>query len=260
MKKSVLLFLLFFSVTIIWIGTIFVVPKFYGHPTEAGTFGDMFGSINALFSGLAFVGVIVAILLQKDELELQRKELEETREELKGQKIQLQEQNKTLRKQAFEDTFFQLLKVYSDIVNSMDVESRFQTQTLGPQLQMIKGRDFFAHIHSLFSVEVKNFKKNNKITEITADNFDDVFLVFFESHKSDLSHYYRTIYNLLKCVDNSDIENKKFYTDIFRAQLSSYEILFLHYDCKSSLGKEKLAPLLEKYNVLKHLTGSEIIS
>jgi len=40
------------------------------------TFGDMFGAVNTLFSGLAFAGLIYAILLQRSELELQRKELE----------------------------------------------------------------------------------------------------------------------------------------------------------------------------------------
>lgn len=36
---------------------------------DRGTFGDMFGAVNALFSGLAFVGVVYALLLQHDELE-----------------------------------------------------------------------------------------------------------------------------------------------------------------------------------------------
>jgi hypothetical protein len=35
-------------------------------------FGEMFGSINTLFSGLAFAGVIYTILLQRKELESQR--------------------------------------------------------------------------------------------------------------------------------------------------------------------------------------------
>jgi len=48
-----------------------------------GAFGDMFGGINALFSGLAFAGVVIAILLQKEELSLQRLELSETRIELR---------------------------------------------------------------------------------------------------------------------------------------------------------------------------------
>jgi len=41
-----------------------------------GTFGDMFGAVNALFSGLAFAGVVYAILLQREDLELQKQDLE----------------------------------------------------------------------------------------------------------------------------------------------------------------------------------------
>lgn len=43
--------------------------------TAPGAFGDSFGYVNSLFSGLAFAGVIYAILLQRKELELQREEL-----------------------------------------------------------------------------------------------------------------------------------------------------------------------------------------
>lgn len=50
--------------------------------TDRGTFGDMFGAVNALFSGLAFAGIIITIFLQSNELSLQRQELKETREEL----------------------------------------------------------------------------------------------------------------------------------------------------------------------------------
>ena len=35
---------------------------FLGTPDKAGEFGDTFGAINALFSGLAFAGVVYAIL------------------------------------------------------------------------------------------------------------------------------------------------------------------------------------------------------
>lgn len=50
--------------------------------TTRASFGDMFGAVNTLFSGLAFAGVIYAIFLQGKELELQREELKLTRKEL----------------------------------------------------------------------------------------------------------------------------------------------------------------------------------
>jgi septal ring factor EnvC (AmiA/AmiB activator) len=49
---------------------------------ERGTIGDSFGMANALFSGFAFVGIVYAIFLQREELGLQRDELRMTREEL----------------------------------------------------------------------------------------------------------------------------------------------------------------------------------
>jgi len=46
-----------------------------GELSERGQFGDSYGGLNTLFSGLAFLGIIVAIFLQMKELGLQRKEL-----------------------------------------------------------------------------------------------------------------------------------------------------------------------------------------
>jgi hypothetical protein len=54
-----------------------------------GQFGDIFGGINALFTGLAFAGVIYTILLQRKELDFQRKELGMQREELRANRAEL---------------------------------------------------------------------------------------------------------------------------------------------------------------------------
>jgi hypothetical protein len=43
--------------------------------SNAALYGDSFGILNALFSGLAFAGIIITILLQREELKLQRNEL-----------------------------------------------------------------------------------------------------------------------------------------------------------------------------------------
>ena len=42
---------------------------------EAGQVGDKYGSVNALFSGLAFTGLIVTIFLQRRELKQNTEEL-----------------------------------------------------------------------------------------------------------------------------------------------------------------------------------------
>ncbi|MDR6554663.1 hypothetical protein [Paenibacillus qinlingensis] len=45
---------------------------------KRGTFGDMFGAVNSLFSGLAFAGIIYTIYLQRKELTLQREEIQKS--------------------------------------------------------------------------------------------------------------------------------------------------------------------------------------
>jgi hypothetical protein len=53
----------------------FSVNYFFNNWQNSGTFGDTFGALNALFSGLALAGVIVTILIQRSELKHQRTEL-----------------------------------------------------------------------------------------------------------------------------------------------------------------------------------------
>ena len=48
---------------------------------KAGQFGDSFGVITCLFSGFAFSGVLITLLLQRDELKLQREGIERSAKE-----------------------------------------------------------------------------------------------------------------------------------------------------------------------------------
>lgn len=61
----------------------FIVNCFFEDWTKSGTFGDTFGALNALFSGLAIAGLITTILIQKNELKYQREELTLQRNEMK---------------------------------------------------------------------------------------------------------------------------------------------------------------------------------
>ncbi len=65
-----------------------------------GQFGDVFGAANTLFSGLAFAGLIYAILLQREDLALQRTELELTRQELQRTAKAQEQSEVALRAQA----------------------------------------------------------------------------------------------------------------------------------------------------------------
>ena len=61
-------------VTILWLISWALITRQLGNPMSLGPFGDMFGAVNALFSGYAFAGIIVDILMQRQELKSQREE------------------------------------------------------------------------------------------------------------------------------------------------------------------------------------------
>jgi len=65
-----------------------------------GLFGDSYGALNTLFSGLAFAGVIAALVMQMQELRLQRRELELQRREMEESRRELGRQADVLEQQA----------------------------------------------------------------------------------------------------------------------------------------------------------------
>lgn len=81
-------------VFIAWAAYAFGIPQISLFPDwpARGQFGDMFGALNALFSGMAFAAFIVALMLQRQELTLQRRELQLQREEMAASRTQLERQ------------------------------------------------------------------------------------------------------------------------------------------------------------------------
>lgn len=99
-KNYKFLYILFVAVIVLWTLFEFVPFKLFSTWQERGTFGDSFGAINSLFSGLAFAGIIYTIILQKNELQLQRQELAYTRRELERSASAQEESEKTLKEQS----------------------------------------------------------------------------------------------------------------------------------------------------------------
>lgn len=212
---------------------------------DRGTFGDMFGAVNALFSGLAFASIVYTILLQRQELVLQRRELELTRGELQGQKLQLQAQNEVMRSQNFEATFFQLLRLLSETVAAIDLNK------IGGE-QVASGRDCFITFY-------RRLKRHYESSEKAIGPQDESEIIriayakFYKDNQSDVGHYFRTLYNAVKFVHLSPVANKRLYSNLIRAQLSVQELLLLHYNCLTDLGLDKFKPLIEEYALLKAL-------
>lgn len=87
MRRQVIFGIVVAAIILLWGASWYFIPQWYDKTAlEAGTFGDMFGAVNALFSGLAFAGLIYTITVQRQELSLQREAIEMQTEELKIQR------------------------------------------------------------------------------------------------------------------------------------------------------------------------------
>lgn len=220
-----------------------------------GLFGDMFGASNALFTGLSFVGVIIAILLQSQELKLQRNELQSTREEFATQ-------NSTMKLQQFENTFFQMLNYFNSIVNDLNIIDKEEHIE-------IKGRSVFDVLKlELLEISKKKFYKENP--EVIENGFqsekmlsrymyamdisklNEVLNTLNYSNKEILFTYYRTLYQILKFIHKTANIDKRDYFEFILAQFTQSEINMLCYFALSDKWIEELKPLIEEYHLLKN--------
>lgn len=224
------------------------IPKFFVAPNTAAEFGDMFGVVNALFSGLAFLGVVVAILLQRLELSLQREDIRKTSDELAGQREQLMLQNEMFHQQIFDAAFFQMLSLHQQIVNAIDV---------GDQRGDMSGRDCFKQFYSRFVHIVKDGQQVPH--ERARQTIESAYVVLHDLIQDDVGHYFRYLYYVIAFVDRSDASAKGFYAGLIRAQLSSYELLLLFYHGLSRFGRDGLDGLIEKYALLRYVDTDKLI-
>lgn len=235
------------------------INKFIDEPTNQGTFGDMFGAVNALFSGLAFAGLIVTLLYQKEELKLQREELKETRNELNAQKLEFQEQNKTMKRQRFENTFFNMLSLQQEIVANLsydEVEKIINGNPFKPEIKHIlyNGRTIFHELYLNLIVSTTHNKSYCGIKQAIIVHGLEIYSNIPSTTRFD--HYFRHLYRIYKYVDSSDLiadEERYNYACIIRSQLSDYELVMLFYNCLTENGREKFKPLIEKYTTFNNL-------
>lgn len=215
--------------------------------SRAGEFGDSAGAINALFSALAFFGVLWTLLIQKADSK---------------------EQEKSIKIDRFENTFFQMLGLQQDIVKDLyysydkDISKRRLPAQGGVEVEegteqrIIVGRELFDFVYRSieWSLDGGGVIQGliNVIKSMGKSSYNDVYMI------SHFDHYFRHLYRIIKYVDETDLLPNDFdkryqYTSIVRAQLSPYELIFLYYNCLVGKGYEKFKPLVEKYSLLKNI-------
>lgn len=256
-----------------------------------GLFGDKFGAINALFSGLGFAAISFTIYLQRRDMSHTVKAFEE--------------QTRSDQKQRFDSTFFQLVALHNDIAqkirNGTD-DGREAFSSFNKKIA-ISDADFvpFQGLMKLDKEQIRVIRDTKTVsTDLypelstsqaenlastissglkTFDTFLDEDLGMHEkkikaaytkaatSEIDSFSHYFRNLYHILLFVEKSNLidpEERKSYTKIVRSQLSEEELVALFYNSITSinlpgrenmeLGHPKMGRLLAKYDILQNMS------
>lgn len=211
--------------------------------SEMGVFGDSFGALNTLFSGLAFTGIIISIIIQSQELS-------ETRKDINRQIREFESQTEVLKKQAFENTFFQMLTVFR---SNLDISYINERNENDDSMEVFTGRRMFNKIlrkvRSMFFIRMKR----KGYTPLKAIRF--VYATIDSTHGESVGPYFRILYQMLRFIDESNMTHveKKLYSNIVRSQISSHELCIAFFCGLSVHGDGLLKMYLEKYEFFEHL-------
>ncbi len=216
----------------------------YLAPEEAkqlGQIGDFVGGLlNPFLTFLTFIGLLLTLRLQKQELVLTRIELERSANALENQLT-------ALKQQSFENTYFRLLELHNSIVNSIDlVRNEKRTQ----------GRDCFAvfyqRLKGKYTVTCRVRSALGRDEQLR-ESYD----AFWPEHQLELGHYFRYLFNVIRFID-SNPKSDPFYIKLLRSQLSDQELLLLFYNCLSTQGT-KFKEYAEKYALFDNMPTDRLL-
>ena len=242
--KSLGILVGFIGLLILW--GVWFFPDLVPNVEKRGQWGDSFGFVTALFTGLAFAILIRTLHVQQEELALQRQELE-------GQKKQLQKQN-------FESSFFQLLGQHNENVKSMVIRRGIEGEYFGRECFGYMFKEFKDNYDRYKGAEEQFWTKwqsDDDAKQLMLDWINDRYEQFFAEYEPHVGYYFRHLYNVIKFVQQSDFpkkERKKLYTNFIRAQLSNDELRLLFYNCLSKRGT-KFKKFVEKYALLEDVSS-----
>lgn len=214
--STVLLFVLIvyaaFFVTLLWQIPFLDIPN----RLRDGAFGDSFGTLNTLFSGFAFSGVLITLLMQRKDLAEQRKDSKDARE-----------QN---ARQQTESQFYNMLSLQQQVVQAFDLHR------LGTGAHTIQGRDCFRDWGRKLKTRHDELRASNEYNHTKARAMA-AFDIIMQGHQGDLGLYFRSLYSIFRFIERSEYAGEDFAL-VVRSFLSDYELVMLFYNCLSDKGEK----------------------
>lgn len=202
---------------------------------KAGQFGDSFGVLNSLFSGLAFIALIITIYLQQQDMRDSKKEIQ---------------------KQNFETTFFNFIKIHNDLVASFKVLHITEDE----KKYFMYGGEAISYFLDIFkegrTVSFTPDEALSKNDVFQSRNIDPDNLTINLKDKLGRNNlkFIENVYSILSLIDMAQIldpKDCKFYLETLHAQISDEELALIFYYTHSKNINKK--PLLEKYQFFKNL-------
>lgn len=174
----------------------YVLSKVTGldYPDNSGSFGDQFGVLNTTFAGLAFIGVICALLQQQNQINQQAADLKE--------------QNRRIDLQQFERFFYKQVKFIDNLSKKIHYGNFIGNQALSNIADSIK-----------FCLEAVRNPYSTYMAVSAMDNreeYNEKWNIFDTSY-SDMLPWSNKIYSLIlyiKTIDFLRDREKYFYINI----------------------------------------------
>jgi len=209
-----------------------------------GTFGDSFNVLTSLFTGLAFAGVIVSVILQTTEL--------------RDARIEFRRQAEALELQQVDNKFFQMLDELNNLVG---------------RLKYGKSDTSLECFSPLADRASENF--------IRKEEFIEKFKDFNNDYELNFKYYFINLYQVIKYINNnikvsddykSDLDydekvkkvevQEKEYINIVRAQQTKHQLKLLFFNCIGVIpfSGEKYKKLAEKYALFEHIRYADLVT
>lgn len=244
--KFVILIVAIILAWIVWASAASSIAKWAVYDTDttkSGTWGDSFGGFNALFGALGFAAVFATLIVQQRSL----------RDQQIDQHVQ-----------RFEATFFELLRLMRELRGQLsyttspdlvsELSNRAGSKTKSPVRLKRSGVDAITSAHTETKYWIRKLIIQNKT--ITKEEIAHIYMKFVHSrYESRFSAYFRIVYTILNNIKRDKFlseEQKAYYGNILRSQLTSHEISLLAINSTAKVAKD-LGDLISYFRMLKYL-------
>lgn len=182
--------------------------------TEVGPWGDSFGVINTLFSGLGFVAVVRTLMIQSEQIASQQTEIEKQQE-------RLDEADAEAKVIQFERIFFQLLELFR--------EARDQVSYKDSAGNAREGRSAFELAEKLLMGKLRaDFLYPDAGSDKAYRISHEYVMHIHVGAGQTFGPYYRLLYTILRRISEEkalDEKQKARYGNLVRSQLSNGELV-----------------------------------